>query len=53
MLLFVMDGKVGSVFGTGRCEIYVKCIHKFCEKKRILIYVFVYGENSIFADFRK
>ena len=39
MLLFVIDGKVGSVFGKGRCEMYVNFVHKCCERKRNLIHV--------------
>jgi hypothetical protein len=34
----VYDGwNVGSVFGTGRCQICINCIHKYRERKRNLI----------------
>jgi len=39
-----MDGQVGFVFGTGRCEMYINFVHKCCEKNRNFIYVFVYGK---------
>jgi len=47
-----MGGKVGSVFGTGRYEIYVNFVHKCCERKRNLIHV-LYMENNIVEDFGK
>jgi len=39
-----MDDKIGSVVGTGQCEMCVNFVHKFCERKKNVIYVIVYGK---------